>query len=278
MTLRYLLLIFIAVVSSIPLIWMVSTSLKERGKEFLFPPELWPDPFALHNYIDLWPFTNLQHYFFNSVFITVLAMLGTVITCSMVAFGFARIQFPGRGVLFVAMISTMMLPYIVTLVPAFVLFRYMHWIDTPFPLIVPSWFGGGAFYIFLVRQFMLQLPRELDEAALADGASYFRIYWNIVLPLSGPALATAAIFSTLSHWNEFLAPLIFLNGEQWRPMALQMRFYLVSETGGGIVRAVPRWNLLMASSVVMLVPVLLLFFGAQRYFIRGIALTGLTGR
>ena len=186
------------------------------------------------------------------------ATVGTVITASMVAFGFARIQFPGRNVsVHTVMLSTMMLPEIVTLVPQFVLFRILDWIDTPMPLIVPFWFGGGAFYIFLIRQFMLQLPKELDEAAFADGASYFRIYWNIVLPLAGPALATVAIFSVVTRWNDFLGPLIFLNSEKWRPLVLALRTFLVSESQSGIAA---HWNLLMAASVVMLIPILILFF------------------
>ena len=200
---RYGLLTVIGVISSVPLLWMIATSLKEKGKEFRFPPELIPVPPVWENYIDVWPVTSLHLFFINSVFITVTATVGTVITASMVAFGFARIQFPGRNVLFILMLSTMMLPEIVTLVPQFVLFRILDWIDTPMPLIVPFWFGGGAFYIFLIRQFMLQLPKELDEAAFADGASYFRIYWNIVLPLAGPAMATVAIFSVVARWNDF---------------------------------------------------------------------------
>lgn len=275
---RYGLLMVIGVISSVPLLWMIATSLKEKGKEFRFPPELIPIPPVWENYIDVWPVTSLHLFFINSVFITVTATIGTVITASMVAFGFARIQFPGRNVLFVLMLSTMMLPEIVTLVPQFVLFRILDWIDTPMPLIVPFWFGGGAFYIFLIRQFMLQLPKELDEAAFADGASYFRIYWNIVLPLAGPALATVAIFSVVARWNDFLGPLIFLNSEKWRPLALALRAFLVGEQGGGITGGIPRWNLLMAASTVMLIPILILFFSAQKYFVRGVALTGLTGR
>ena len=275
--LRYGLVLFIGMVSSIPVLWMVATSLKGKGKEFRFPPELIPIPPVWENYIDVWPVTSIHLFFINSVFITLTATIGTVITASMVAYGFARIQFPGRYILFLLMLSTMMLPEIVTMVPTFVLFRHLHWIDTPMPLIVPFWFGGGAFYIFLIRQFMLQLPRELDEAAFADGASYLRIYWDIVLPLAGPALATVSIFSIVARWNDFLAPLIFLNSEKWRPLALALRTFLVGEshTMGGIAA---RWNLLMAASVVMLIPILILFFSAQKYFVRGVALTGLTGR
>ncbi len=276
----YSILIAIGVVSSIPLIWMLSTSLKETGREFMFPPQVVPDPVVWLNYVDVWPVTRMHQFGLNTLVIAVSATIGTVLTCSLVAFGFARIQFPWKNALFFILISTLMLPGIITLVPTFVLFRMMNLIDSPLALIVPWWFGGGAFgaafYVFLMRQFMLQLPRELDEAALADGASYFRIYWNVIMPLSGPALATAAIFSILHHWNDFLAPLIFINSERWRTLALALRFFLEDETTHGA--GAGRWNLLMASAVVMLVPILVLFFSLQKYFIRGIAFTGLAGR
>lgn len=276
----YLLLAVIGVVSFVPLWWMISTSLKETGREFLFPPQPVPDPVVWRNYVDVWTVTNLHMNGLNSIMITVLATAGTILTCSVVAFGFARMDFPAKNVLFIALISTLMLPGIITLVPTFILFRHLKLIDSPVALILPWWFGGGAFgsafYVFLLRQFMLQLPKELDEAALADGASYFRIYRMITMPLSGPALATAGIFSVVHHWNDFLNPLIFIQSEKWRTIALALRFFLEDETshgaGGG------HWNLLMASGVVMLVPILVLFFSAQKYFVRGIALTGLTGR
>ena len=277
---RYLGLTLIAVLTSIPLFWMLSTSFKEGGKEFLVPPEWVPIPLIWRNYIDLWEVTSLHIYGINSTLVALLATLGTVVTCSLVAFGFARIDFPAKTFLFFMLISTLMLPSIVTLVPTFILFRVLHWNDTPMALIVPWWFGGGAFgaafYVFLMRQFMLQLPRELDEAALADGASYFRIYWNILLPLSGPALATSAIFSIVHHWNDFLHPLIFLTSERWRTLALHLRYFLYDETQQS--PGEDRWNMLMGSGVVMLLPILILFFSAQKYFVRGIALTGIAGR
>ena len=280
MGIRYFLLLIIAGLTSIPLFWMLSTSVKESGKEFLVPPEWVPIPIIWRNYIDLWEVTDLHLYGINSIMVALLATLGTVVTCSIVAFGFARIDFPGKTVLFFLLISTLMLPSIVTLVPTFVLFRVLSWNDTPMALIVPWWFGGGAFgaafYVFLMRQFMLQLPRELDEAALADGASYFRIYWNILLPLSGPALATSAIFSIVHHWNDFLHPLIFLASDRWRTLALHLRYFLYDEAQQS--PGEDRWNMLMASGVVMLIPILALFFSAQKYFVRGIALTGLAGR
>ena len=276
----YSVLIFIGIVSSIPMMWLVSTSLKETGREFLVPPQLIPDPIMWSNYIDVWPVTHMHRFGINTLMVATGATIGTVLSCSVVAFGFARLDFPWKNGLFFLLISTLMLPGIITLVPTFILFRFIGLVDNPLALILPWWFGGGAFgsafYVFLMRQFMLQLPRELDEAALADGASYFRTYWNVILPLSGPALATSAIFSVLHHWNDFIAPLIFINSERWRTLALALRAFLVDETnfsaGGG------RLNLLMAASTLMLIPILVLFFTLQKYFIRGIAFTGLAGR
>ncbi len=274
--LNYVLLLFIAIISSIPLLWMLSTSLKQDGKEFLYPPQWIPDPFAWGNYVVLWSESKIQYFALNSFIVVILATIGTLLSASLVAFGFARIEFFGKRVLFILLLSTMMLPSIVTLVPTFILFKWLGWIDTLLPLIVPSWFGGGAFFVFLMRQFMLQLPRELDEAAIVDGASYPRIYWDIIMPLMGPALAAVAIFSFVNHWNEFLHPLVFLTSDKWRTLALALRGYVVEHAGGDYGDG--RWNQLMAASTVMLVPVLVVFFSAQKYFIRGISLSGLTGR
>ena len=269
-----------AAISSIPLIWMISTSLKEHGKEFLSPPQWIPNPALWENYSQVWLETNFEFYFLNSVIVSVLATVGTLLSCSIVAFGFARFDFFGKNPLFMLVLSTLMLPGIVTLVPTFILFRHLGWIDTFAPLIVPFWFGGGAsggaFFVFLMRQFMLQLPRELDEAALVDGASWPRIYWSVIMPLMGPALAATAIFSFIHHWNDFLHPLIFLISERWRTLALGLRYFLYEEGSGGYGDS--HWNLLMAASVAMVIPILIIFFSAQKYFIRGIALSGLTGR
>ena len=276
----YALLLGIGIASMIPMMWLVSTSLKQTGTEFLFPPQLIPDPVEWRNYFDVWPVTRLHKFGANTILVASTATIGTVVTCSAVAFGFARLEFPWKNGLFFLLLSTLMLPSIITLVPTFVLFRFIGLIDNPLALIVPWWFGGGAFgaafYVFLMRQFMLQLPRELDEAALADGASYFRIYSNIIMPLSGPALATASIFSILHHWNDFIAPLIFIIDERWRTVALALRFFLVDQTVGW--GGVDRWNLLMTASTLMLIPMMVMFFALQKYFIRGIAFTGLTGR
>jgi multiple sugar transport system permease protein len=278
-TLAYATLILVAVISSVPMFWMISTSLKADGLEFIYPPEWIPAPIVWRNYIDVWSESSLHLYTLNSFMVAGLATFGTLLSCSIVAFGFARLEFFGKNLLFGILVATLMLPGIVVLVPTFILFHHLNWINTPLPLVVPWWFGGGAFggafYVFLMRQFMLQLPRELDEAALVDGASYLRIYWQIILPLARPALAATGIFSFIHHWNDFLNPLIFLHSETWRTLALGLRYFL---HGGGSSMMTERWNLMMAAAVVMLLPVLILFFSAQRYFIRGIALTGLTGK
>ena len=271
-TLRYALLICGGVICFIPLGWMLSTSLKMPGTEFTFPPELIPRPVVWSNYLDA--VTRPGHPFFlytrNSVVITLTATLGTVLTSSFVAFGFARIRFRGRDFWFIVLLSTLMLPDVVRLIPSFILFKLLGWIDTLLPLIVPFWFGVNAFYVFLIRQYFRTIPLELDEAALMDGASYLRIFWQVLLPISGPVLGAVTIFSVLSHWNDFLGPLIYTNSVDLRTLALGLRFFM-SRTGTD-------WNQLMAASTLMLAPILVLFFSMQRYFIRGIHMTGFGGR
>lgn len=269
---RYALLIIGGVICFVPLGWMLSTSLKMPGTEFIFPPNLIPRPVVWSNYIDA--VTRPGHPFFlytrNSVVITFLATLGTVLTSSFVAFGFARIRFRGRDFWFIVLLSTLMLPDVVRLIPSFILFKLLGWIDTLLPLIVPFWFGVNAFYVFLIRQYFRTIPLELDEAALMDGAAYVRIYWQVILPISGPVLGAVTIFSVLSHWNDFLGPLIYTNSVDLRTLALGLRFFM-SRTGTD-------WNQLMAASILMLAPILVLFFSMQRYFIRGIHMTGFGGR
>src|SRR5688572_1127961 len=249
----YLLLTLLAAVLCTPLLWMISTSLKVPGTEFTFPPELIPAQPRWANYVDIWSAQPMLRLTRNSVAVTILATVGTLLSSSMVAFGFAWIRFPGRGFLFSMMLATMMLPGIVTLIPSFLLFRELRWIDTFLPLIVPYWLGW-PFYVFLIRQYFLTLPYELVEAARVDGAGYIRIYWQIMLPLAGPALGSVAIFSFVYHWNDFLHPLIYINSPQLRTLALGMRFFIGESTA--------QWSLLMTGSVLMLVPVLAVFFSA----------------
>ena len=253
-----------------PLVWLVSTSLKEPSAIFILPPQWIPSPFRWQNYPEALTAQPFLRFFMNTLTITVLATLGTVITASMAAFAFARLRFPARGLLFGLVISTLMLPSIVTLIPTFILFRYLRWIDTFLPLIVPFWFGGGAFNIFLMRQFFLTIPLELDEAARIDGANSYRIYAQIAIPLAKPAVATVVIFSIIAHWNEFVLPLIYLHSTEKWTMAIGLQgFSDLYST---------QWHWLMAASTVMVLPLIILFFSAQRYYLEGIQMSGIAGR
>jgi multiple sugar transport system permease protein len=260
----------VALVLLFPLVWLVSTSLKLPGTEFAYPPHLIPSPIVWRNYADALAQEPFGLYLQNTLTITTAATLGSVLTASLTAFGFARIRFPGRDFLFILLLSTMMLPDIVTLVPKYILFSRLHWINTFLPLTVPFWFGGGAFNVFLIRQFFMTLPYELDEAARMDGAGNLRIYAQLILPLSVPALATVVILTAVNNWNDFLSPLIYLNSPARFTLALGLQNYQ-SLYG-------TQWAWLMAASMVMVAPILALFFGFQRFFIEGIQLTGLAGR
>ncbi|MHB0878524.1 MAG: carbohydrate ABC transporter permease [Anaerolineae bacterium] len=270
--LAHAVLIVMSFAMILPMLWMLSTSLKVSGKEWVFPPELIPQPFYWHNYAEFMSVLPVPFYRYivNTLTITVFATLGTVLTSSLAAFSFARLRFWGRNRMFLLVISTMMLPGAVTLVPTFLIFKELNWLNTFLPLTVPYWLGGTAFSVFLLRQFFLGLPYELDEAARMDGASSFWIFARIALPLSGPALASVVIFQVLDHWNAFMGPLIYLNSMQKYTLSLALRVFQNTRS--------QRINYLMAASMVQVLPVIILFFLAQRYFIRGISVTGLTGR
>lgn len=263
----YFLLLVGAIVFMIPFAWMLSSSLKELPQIFVFPPKWIPNPVRLDNYAEALKRMNFLVALKNTLTITVLCLIGQVSSASLVAYGFARIRFPGRDFLFALVLSTMMLPSQVTMIPMFILFRSLGWVDTFKPLIVPSFFGGGAFFIFLLRQFFLTIPKDLEDAARIDGCGRFRIFLQIILPLAKPALITVSIFSFMSHWNDFMGPLIYLNSEHKRTLAIALQSFQGQYTAD--------WNLLMAASVVVLIPVLVIFFTLQRYFVEGIVLTGL---
>jgi multiple sugar transport system permease protein len=266
----YLVLIVLSVIFLMPLVWLVTTSVKSQGEVFAQPPVWIPEVFRWSNYADAVDRAPLWTWLRNTTTVTVLAVIGNVLTSSLVAYGFARLEFPGRGILFILLLSTMMLPDVILLVPQFILFREFGWIDTLLPLIVPTFFGGGAFNIFLVRQFYLTIPRDFDDAARLDGASNWQIWRQIMLPLSAPALTAVAIFSFVHHWNDFMGPLIYLQSEDTKTLALGLRAF-ISPTDAS-------WNISMAASMFLVIPVLLVFFFGQRYFIRGVAMTGITGR
>jgi ABC-type glycerol-3-phosphate transport system permease component len=269
-TLSMLVILAGALLMLTPFVWLVSTSLKPEGDVFLVPIQWIPREVRWINYIEALTFVPYGRYFLNSVEVAGLAVLGTVLSASLVAFAFARLRGPGKNVLFIILLSTLMLPGEVTLVPIYLLFRNLGWLDTYLPLIVPSWFGGSAFYIFLLRQFFLTLPTELDDAAKIDGASLLHIYARIVMPLSKPALATVAIFSFFTHWNSFLLPLIYLNTSEKYTLPVGLRLYLSTLSNS-------HWNYLMAATLVAILPPLVLFFISQRFFIEGAVLTGVKG-
>lgn len=251
-----------------PFVWMLSTSLKPPEQVWVQPPVWIPRPIVVTNYYLAFTAVPTLMFLRNTLIITLFPTVGTLLASSCVAFAFARLYWPGRSLLFALLLSTMMLPGQVTMIPVFVLFHKISWIDTFKPFLVPSVFGS-AFYIFLLRQFFTGIPKEMDEAAIIDGATPPLIWWRITLPLSGPALAAVAIFSFIGHWNEFLGPLIYLKRVERWPLALGLlEFRQEYRTS---------WEQLMAYSLMVMLPCLLVFFFAQRYFIQGITLSGLKG-
>jgi len=261
----HILLVGALVVFMGPFFWLLSTSLKTDAAMFRLPPQWVPDPVTLDHYREaLVEFPALK-YTANTLIIVFFSTAGTVLSCSMAAYAFSRLKWPDRGLVFGILLATMMIPGQVTMIPVFIMFSKMHWVDTFLPLIVPAFFGN-AFFIFLLRQFFLTLPEELLEAARLDGAGEWRVFWQIVLPLSKPALITVMIFTVLREWNDFMGPLIYLTSEENRTLALGLA-HLKGVQG-------TEWGLLMAAALLMVLPALLLFFVAQRFFIEGIALTG----
>ena len=257
-----------------PLFWMISTSLKPEYEVFLLPPTWIPSEFQWIHYRQAFvDYFNFAQYGANTMIITLGVLAGRLVSASLVAFGFARIRFIGRDVIFLLVLSTMMVPGQVTIIPLYILFRDLEWLNTFLPLIVPAWFGGGAFFIFLLRQFILTINPELDDAARIDGCGWLGIYWRIVLPLIKPALAAVAIFSFLGTWNDFFGPLIFLRSRDMLTLAVGLHFMATAASSS--VR--PNLPHLMAGSTMILLPPLLVFFFAQRYFIQGVTFSGIKG-
>ncbi|MGQ9600015.1 MAG: carbohydrate ABC transporter permease [Anaerolineae bacterium] len=266
--LSYTLAILIAILFLLPLLWMISSSLKPNYQVFEFPPRWLPHPVQWSNYPEALTYVPFGRYALNTLFIAVMTIAGHLISCTLVAYAFARLQAPGKNILFVIMLATMMLPYPVTMIPIYIGFKMLGWVNSFRPLIVPAFFGS-PFYIFLLRQFFLTLPPELEDAARVDGANTVQILWHIILPISRPAMATVAVFSFQAAWNDFLGPLIYLNDQSKYTVSLGLNFFRSSYD--------VRWGYLMAASLVTMLPVILVFLLAQRQFIRGIALTGLKG-
>jgi multiple sugar transport system permease protein len=269
LAMAYILLVLGSVAMLAPLVWLARSSFMGMHQIFIFPPEWVPDPWQWRNYPDALTAIPFFRYFLNTMTILVPSVLGTVITAVASAYSFSRLRWPGRDLVFGLLMTTLMLPYAVTLIPTFLLWARLGLVDTFWPLILPHWFGGGIFFIFLLRQFFRTLPTDLDEAAIIDGANPLQILWHIVVPLSRPAIVTVAIFATLNAWNDFLGPLIYLNSSSKYTLALGLNQFT------GLYSS--QWHLLMAAATVIVVPVIVLFFFAQRYFIEGIALTGTKG-
>lgn len=262
-------LLTLSIIFGFPFLYLFSTSLKTDRNVFSIPIQWIPDPIAWENYPRALEFIPFLTYFGNTLFITVTNVIFTLISCTLVAYGFARIKWYGRDMMFGVLLATLMIPFTVTLIPQFLLFRQLGWIGSFNPLILPA-LGGHPFFIFLLRQFYRSIPFELSEAAKIDGASEFGIYWRIILPLSRPALATVAVFTCLWNWNDFLGPLIYLKKDEMQTLAVGLYSYFS-------VHSSTQWGLLMAAAMVMITPVLILFFVAQRTFIQGISMTGSKG-
>lgn len=262
-------LIIGSVIMMMPFLWMISSSLKLETRVFEFPPSLIPNPIRFENYVEALVYKPFDIYLRNTMFIVALNEIAILISASFCAYGFARIRFPGRNFWFAVVLGTMMLPSVVTMIPTFVIFSRLKWLDSYLPLTVPYLFGGEAFNIFLLRQFFRTIPEELADAARIDGCSEYRIWWNLFMPLAKPALTTVAIFTFLNAWNDFMGPLLYLNSPDKFTVSLGLA------TFQSVLRT--RWDLLMAATSAMTLPVLAIFFMGQRYFVKGVVLTGLKG-
>ncbi len=264
-----------ALVFLIPLFWMLSTALKTLQENYAYPPSLLPKIPQFENFKNAWTYedNDFTLYLWHTVFITGTSMVGVLATSTLCAFGFARLHFWGRDVLFICVIASVMLPFTVTVLPLYLIFRDLGWLNTFKPLIIPAWFGGGAFNIFLLRQFFQTIPRDLDEAARIDGCTTFGIFWRILLPLSKPAVAVVAIFWFQQSWTDFLGPVIYLNSTDKYTLALGVYQFASSASA----TAVNHEEYLMCVAFVMVLPVALVFLAAQRYMIQGVVLSGIKG-
>jgi len=264
---RYLLLGAVAMLMVGPFLWMVSTSMMDQSDIFRYPPRWLPPGFTLKNYRAIMDVLPLGRMFLNSFTIAVSATCGQLVSCALAAYAFARMRFRGRSFLYFALLATMMIPPQVTMIPVFLIMRFLGWIDTLYALIVPAFFGG-AFGTFLLRQFFATIPVDLEDAARIDGCGRFRIFWTIVLPLSRPALVTLALFTFMAYWNDLLGPVIYLSSVEKATLTIG----LANLQSGAMTT---RYDLLMAGSVLSVLPILVLFVAGQRWFVRGIAMTGL---
>ena len=253
----------------LPFIWMVRSALMNLSQIFEMPPVWIPDPIQWDNFTRALTILPFDRFFVNTVIIVAVSVAGTVLSSTIAAFGFSRILWKGRNLVFGILLSSMMLPGAVTLIPTFLGWRMLGFYDTYAPLLVPAFFGGGMFNVFLLRQFYMTIPRDFDEAAVMDGAGYFQIYWRIILPLSRSAIIVVALFTFMGAWNDFFGPLIYLKSTEKFTLALGLQMFQGAYTS--------QWDLLMAASTAVVLPCVIVFLIGQKYFLEGIALTGLKG-
>jgi ABC-type glycerol-3-phosphate transport system permease component len=252
----------------VPLIWTVSTSLKPLDQIFVYPIKWIPEPFVWQNYPDVFRRVPFLRYTINTGVITFFGVIGSLLGSSLAAYSFARLRYPGKRWLFLIMMSTLMVPGWATLIPSFIMFKSFRWLDTYLPILVPAFFAT-PFNTFLLRQFFLTIPPELEDAGRIDGASTLRIFLSIILPLAKPALATIAVFAFFHYWNEFIGPLIYLQSQNKFPISLGISSFVSEQTNN--------YALMMAAATMALIPPLVLFFAAQRIFIQGVVVTGVKG-
>ncbi|MBB6733819.1 carbohydrate ABC transporter permease [Cohnella zeiphila] len=265
----YVVLIGGSCICLFPFFWLIRSSFMELTQIFEMPPIWVPRPFKWSNYSDALTALPFGRYFWNTLKIVVLEVSGTVLTSSLCAYAFARLNWPGRNIIFMVILSSMMMPGAVTLIPQFIGWKELGATNSIIPLTVPAWFGGGAFNVFLMRQFYGTIPKELDEAAFVDGAGYFTIYSRLMLPLTVPPLIAVGLFAFLNGWNDFMGPLIYLNDDHKFTLALGLQLFK------GTYNA--QWNLMMAATTVVILPAIAVFFLGQKYFVEGIVMSGLKG-
>lgn len=263
----YTLLSILAVIMGLPFLWMITSSLKAPGLIFIYPPQWFPNPIVWQNYVELVESMPFLQYFYNSIKISMLATFGQLLSCSLGAYVFARFKFPGRDVLFVILLGTLMVPMQVTMIPVFIIIHNIGLMDTHLALWGPAFFGG-AYGTFLLRQFFLTIPNDLEDAAKVDGCSRFGIWWRIFLPLSKPALATLGIFVFMNFWNDLLGPVLYLSTKS--NMTLTLGLAMLFHAWG----ATP-WHLVMAGSALTVIPILLIYIVGQKYFVQGVVTSGL---
>lgn len=265
----YLFLLAGSLVCLFPFYWMFRSSFMDIGQIFVMPPMLFPDPIVTTNYADALEVMPYFRYLVNTLIVVASNVGGSILSASICAFSFSRLRWPGRDKVFLIILTSLMMPGIVTMIPTFVMWSKLGLTNSLVPLCVPIWFGGSVYNVFLFRQFFMGIPRELDEAAYVDGASFFRVYWQIVMPLSKSAMVVVGIFAFLNSWNDFMGPLIYLNEESKYTLSLGLQLFQGSYGA--------QWQLLMAASFLVLLPAMIVFFLGQRHILDGIATTGIKG-